>query len=186
MPPGAVIRDTRFILLTEEVPQVYVGLYDSVSEERKMPPIFKKLNLKDQQEIVVMNAPDSFEPVLAELDRVTVLRQATAVSEITFSLAFVTQQTVLDDTIAAVVAKAKGDALIWFAYPKKSSKRYQCEFDRDSGWDALGAAGFEGVRQVAIDEDWSALRFRRVEYIKSLQRDSKRAISAEGQKRTER
>jgi hypothetical protein len=33
---------------------------------------------------------------------------------------------------------------------------------------ARGArAGFDSVRQIAIDEDWSALRFRRVEYIKS-------------------
>jgi hypothetical protein len=31
----------------------------------------------------------------------------------------------------------------------------------------MRAAGFDTVRQVAIDEDWSALRFRRVEYIKS-------------------
>jgi hypothetical protein len=28
-------------------------------------------------------------------------------------------------------------------------------------------AANESVRQVAIDEDWSALRFRRVEFIKS-------------------
>ena len=27
--------------------------------------------------------------------------------------------------------------------------------------------GFDTVRQVAIDEDWSALRFRRAEYIRS-------------------
>lgn len=27
-------------------------------------------------------------------------------------------------------------------------------------------AGFDTVRQVAIDDDWSTLRFRRVEYIK--------------------
>jgi hypothetical protein len=25
------------------------------------------------------------------------------------------------------------DALFWFAYPKKSSKKYQCEFNRDNG-----------------------------------------------------
>ena len=36
----------------------------------------------------------------------------------------------------------------------------------DSGWPVLGAAGFEPVRMVAIDADWSALRFRRVEHIK--------------------
>jgi hypothetical protein len=49
---------------------------------------------------------------------------------------------------------------VWVAYPKKASRRYGCEFDRDTGWQALGDAGFEPVRQVAIDEDWSALRCR--------------------------
>ena len=35
---------------------------------------------------------------------------------------------------------------------------------------AVGAHGFEPVRMVAIDEDWSALRFRRVEHIKTMTR----------------
>ena len=34
----------------------------------------------------------------------------------------------------------------------------------------LGDAGFEPVRMVAIDEDFSAVRFRRVEFIKTLTR----------------
>ena len=34
----------------------------------------------------------------------------------------------------------------------------------------MGDAGFEPVRMVAIDEDWSALRFRRVEFIKTMNR----------------
>lgn len=38
--------------------------------------------------------------------------------------------------------------------------------NRDDGWDELKKAGFDTVRAVAIDEDWSALRFRRVEFIK--------------------
>jgi len=55
--------------------------------------------------------------------------------------------------------------------------------DRDSGWNVLGAAGFEGVRMVAIDEDWSALRFRRAEFIKTMKRDSKYAMSKAGKKK---
>jgi len=53
---------------------------------------------------------------------------------------------------------------------------YRCDFNRDTGWVALGEIGFEGVRQIAIDEDWTALRFRRVEFIKTLTRDASRAI----------
>jgi hypothetical protein len=36
---------------------------------------------------------------------------------------------------------------------------------------------------VAIDEDWSALRFRRAEFIKSMTRDPRRAMSAKGKSR---
>jgi hypothetical protein len=85
------------------------------------------------------------------------------------------------DAAARLLAKAApGDAVVWVAYPKGTSKRYRSDLNRDSGWASLGAAGFEPVRQVAIDEDWSALRFRRVEFIKSMTRSPKHALSAEG------
>ena len=64
---------------------------------------------------------------------------------------------------------------MWIAYPKKSSTRYTC--DRDRGWEGMGEAGFDPVRMVAIDEDWSALRFRRVEFIKKMTRDPKRRLT---------
>lgn len=148
-----------------------------------MTDIFKKLNLKDVQEILVLNAPQSFEPEIAALQGVRVMRKLAQVEQVHFSLTFVIQQQELDELSRSVTAKAVGDALIWFAYPKKSSKRYQSQINRDAGWEALGAAGFEPVRQVAIDEDWSALRFRRVEYIQSMQRDQRRALSQQGKDR---
>jgi hypothetical protein len=148
-----------------------------------MSIIFNKLNLKSQTEILVLNAPESFEPELEALDNVTIRRNAGDVKEIAFSLAFVTKQKEVDDIARAVARKAAGDAIVWFAYPKGTSKKYQCEFNRDTGWAALGAAGFEGVRMVAIDEDWSALRFRRVEFIKNMARDKKHALTKQGKKK---
>lgn len=148
-----------------------------------MSAIFKKLNLKDQREILVVNAPESFAPELAALEGVTVRDNVEETETVDFALAFVTTQAEVDRLAAAISKKARGDALVWFAYPKGSSKKYTCEFNRDTGWAALGAAGFEGVRQVAIDADWSALRFRRVEFIKSLTRDTKRAMSDQGRRR---
>ena len=131
-----------------------------------MPTLFDKLNLKLQREIVVINAPASFEPELAALKDVVVLRDAKKAKAVHFAIAFATKQIEVDALSKALVAKADGDALLWFAYPKGTSKKYQCEFNRDSGWDVLRSAGFDTVRAVAIDEDWSALRFRRVEFIK--------------------
>jgi hypothetical protein len=149
-----------------------------------MTGIFKKLNLKDQKEMVVLNAPESFEPALAELQDVNVLRDAQGATEIRFMLAFVTKLEEIEGIAPVAAEKARGDAIVWFAYPKGSSKRYKCEFNRDTGWEALGREGFEPVRQVAIDEDWSALRFRRVEYIKKLTRSTLGALSEEGKART--
>jgi hypothetical protein len=145
-----------------------------------MSSLFSKLNLKSQTEIVVLNSPESFEPELTALSGVAVLRELEPTGNTTFLLAFVTKQEEVDEIATIAVAKTQGDTLIWLAYPKGSSKNYKCEFNRDDGWAMLGNLGFEAVRQVAIDQDWSALRFRRVEFIKTMSRDRKRAISEGG------
>ncbi len=132
-----------------------------------MATLFEKLNLKDQQEILVLNAPQSFEPELARLPVMTIHRHLESVPETRFSLAFVTRKAEVDALATQVASRAKGDAIVWFAYPKGTSKKFRCDFNRDTGWDALKSAGFDTVRAVAIDEDWTALRFRRKEYIKA-------------------
>jgi hypothetical protein len=148
-----------------------------------MSAIFKKLNLKEQKEILVLQAPESFEPELRSLEGVSVLVSLDEGRQVAFTLAFVTKLAEIERVAEALAKKAPGDALVWFAYPKGSSKKYKCEFNRDTGWEALGKAGFEPVRQVAIDEDWSALRFRRAEFIKTLTRDASWAMSEEGKKK---
>ena len=148
-----------------------------------MTPLFKKLNLKDQAQIAVLNAPPEFEPELADLEGVRVLRAAADFVETGFLLVFATRQDQVDQAAALAAEKTAGDALVWVAYPKMSSKRYACEFNRDTGFDALGKVGFEPVRQVAIDEDWSALRFRCVEFIKTMRRAPGMALSEQGRRK---
>jgi hypothetical protein len=144
---------------------------------------FEKLNLKNHSRVVVLNAPQSFEPELAGLHDVPVVRSLQEVDSIEFSLAFVTRQQEVDSLGKAIAKKAKGDAVVWFAYPKGSSKKYKSEINRDSGWQVLGKAGFEPVRMVAIDEDWSACRFRRAESIKTMTRAKEHRMSAHGKSR---
>jgi hypothetical protein len=147
-----------------------------------MTPLFKKMNLKDETEIVVLNAPASFEPEIAALKGVAVARKVP--KSLRFVLAFATKQKDLDNVCAKLATAAAGDAILWIAYPKGTSKNYTCDFNRDTGWSVLGDAGWEPVRMVAIDADWSALRFRRVENIKSLTRRESMAISKAGKTRT--
>jgi hypothetical protein len=132
-----------------------------------MATVFEKLNLKGQQEILILHAPETFEIELSCLPVLTIHRRLESVAQIGFVLAFVTQKSEVDALGPKVAARAKGDSTVWFAYPKGTSKKFKCDFNRDTGWDVLKAAGFDTVRAVAIDEDWTALRFRRKEFIKA-------------------
>ena len=151
-----------------------------------MPDVWGKLNLKDHDEIVIVNAPPSFEPDIKALDGVVVKRKPADAKAITFFLAFVTKKKEVDDLAKTVARRSAPDAVVWFAYPKATSKKYTSEITRDTGNEALGEAGFEPVRMVAIDGDWTGKRFRRVEFIKNLTRDPSALVSKEGRKRVAR
>jgi len=155
-----------------------------------MTPLFKKLNFKDPQEILVVNAPTFFETELADIgEYAKIQKDIKKVKTIDFAIIFVLTQEQIDNAIDLIFPKLNGDAVLWFCYPKGTSKKYKCDFNRDTGWETLGNYNLEGVRQVAIDEDWSALRFRKTEYIKTLTRRESYAISKEeknGKKKTPR
>jgi hypothetical protein len=152
-----------------------------------MTPLFKKLNFKDQQEILVVNAPTSFDTELADIAKFTeIIKVIKKIKAIDFVIIFVSTQEEIDNAIDLIFPKLNGDAVLWFCYPKGTSKKYTCDFNRDKGWEKLGNYNLEGVRQVAIDEDWSALRFRKTEYIKTLTRRESFAISKEGKERTKK
>jgi phage protein D len=127
--------------------------------------VFDKLNLKSQRQILVLAAPSSFEPELRTLSGISILRDAGKAKSIEFAIAFVTGRSEVDAAVKQIVPKTDGDVVLWFAYPKGTSKRHASEINRDTGWESLLSAGFETVRLVAIDEDWSALRFRRTAYV---------------------
>ena len=150
-----------------------------------MTTLFKKLNFKDQEQILVVNAPTSFDKELNYIGEFTeVMKNVKKIETIDFAIIFVLTQEQIDNTIELIFPKLNGDAVLWFCYPKGTSKKYKCGFNRDTGWETLGNYNLEGVRQVAIDEDWSALRFRKTEYIKTLTRRESYAISMDGKERT--
>ncbi len=149
-----------------------------------MEALLKKLNLKESEKVLLVNVPKNLgEMVEAFKAKASVKTKYKTSDEFTFVLLFVTKQDEVNSLAAAIAPLTKGDAAVWFAYPKGTSKNYKCEFNRDNGWKILGDIGFEPVRMVAIDDDWSALRFRRAEFIKTMIRDEKYALSAEGKNR---
>ena len=148
-----------------------------------MSSVFAKLNLKDHKQIVVLDSPGSFESELAALEGVEILRDLRKAKEVTFFSAFVTTPEQVDALAPAIAHKAEGDAIVWFAYPKGTSKRYKSRINRDNGWNLLGQEGFEPVRMVAIDEDWSAVRFRGAGFIKNMTRAKEHRLTERGKQR---
>ncbi len=150
-----------------------------------MDAVFKKLNYKGQENVVIINSPDSFEVNIRSLeDTSKVLRSTESIDLISFAVAFATKQVEVDKIAETIGPKLHGDAVFWVCYPKGTSKKYTCDFNRDTGWASLGEYNLEGVRMVAIDEDWSALRFRKVQFIKKMTRREGMALSKDGKKRT--
>jgi hypothetical protein len=148
-----------------------------------MATVFAKLNLRDHKQIVVLDSPSSFESELTALEGVEIIRDLKKAKQVTFSLAFVTTPEQVDALVSAIARKVEGDAIVWFAYPKGTSKKYKSQIDRDHGWNVLGQEGFEPVRMVAIDEDWSAKRFRRASFIKNMTRPKNYRLTERSQSR---
>lgn len=99
-----------------------------------MSTVFAKLNLKDQKHVLVLDSPSSFESELAALQGVEIIRDLKKAKGLTFLLVFVTTQEQVNGLAPAIARKVDGDAIVWFAYPKGTSKRYKSRINRDNGW----------------------------------------------------
>jgi hypothetical protein len=63
----------------------------------------------------------------------------------------------------------KRGGAFWVAHPKKSGS-IRSDLSRDAGWDRLTREGMIPVTQIALDDDWSALRFRYRDEVKLITR----------------
>lgn len=126
-----------------------------------MNPILKKLQFKGQAPVLVLAAPPEFEGTRAAFE---VPVHGAAKGKYPFVLAFAKSQAEAKaHAKTAKKALTGGAALLWLAYPKGSSKKYQADLNRDSLHALMEEQGFDGVSLVALDEDWSAMRFKQIE-----------------------
>jgi hypothetical protein len=121
-------------------------------------PLLKKLGVKPGYRVLVLNAPDGY------LDQLTPLPEKAELAtkgKGPFDVVqlFVKNKAQVDRDAAKAIQAVRPRGLLWIAYPKKSSK-VETDISRDVGWEAMKRADWEGVAIVAIDDTWSALRFR--------------------------
>ncbi len=128
-----------------------------------MATLAEKLQLKGNPTMTALNAPVGYLETLAgDLPGVTLLTEAgePADAALLFVNSLEDARRLAPDAIKAV----RRDGLLWVAYPKGTSK-VKTDVNRDKLWPVLEAIGWRPVRQIAIDEVWSALRFRPAELV---------------------
>ena len=136
-----------------------------------MTPLFAKLNFKHQKEVILLNQPQELEQEVRAMEAFTTfITKLSPKINIAFALIFVKSKSEIDTIAGKINNHISEDAILWFAFPKSASKKYAADINRDNGWEGLKSIGLETVRIVSIDEDWSALRFRKLEFIKKMTR----------------
>ena len=145
--------------------------------------LLKKLNFKEQNEIAILNAPEEFLEQMNNFSTYLKVINNLPIEKINIVLAFVKEQKQINNLAPLINRILENDALFWWAYPKGTSKKHTCDFNRDSGWQIMGDLGYEPVRMVSIDNDWTAFRFRKAENIKILTRSLEWRMSEKGKQK---
>lgn len=142
--------------------------------------LLKKLNYKDQDEIVILNAPENFKCIIDEIKKsIQITEDENSYTEIDFILVFTKDVDDIEKYAELVLPKAADNAVIWFAYLKQSAMSYGADLASEDGWDIIGEYQFEPVRQISIDNEWVALRLRPAKNIKNFTRNESTVIGSE-------
>ena len=112
-------------------------------------PLARKLNLKSGMRVRVLAKP-------ADVD-LTGLSTTDAV-DADGIIVFVRTLADVDAGSEPVLDAARLDHIVWLVYPKAG--QLGTDLNRDILWRHMLEKGVQGVRQIAIDDIWSALRFR--------------------------
>lgn len=124
-------------------------------------PLAKKLQIRPGQRMALLNPPAGFQAALQPLPDGCEFADG-PVGTLDYVHLFVQNREELAALWPAAAGLGKPDCLLWISYPKQSSG-VATDINRDSGWGPVTASGLQPVRQVAIDDVWSALRFRPVD-----------------------
>lgn len=124
----------------------------------------KKLLIKPNMRIGMRNAPEGFAEQLGELPPEAAVAADAEPGSLDLILLFVKSLAELEAQAPEAINAIKYDGLFWICYPKKTSK-IKTDIDRDTGWDKMKAIHYAGVAMVAIDDTWSAMRYRPAERV---------------------
>src|SRR5215211_4067121 len=123
-------------------------------------PLAKRLQVKPGQKVLAINAPKHYAERLGELPDGARLVTRGEPAGADHVHVFVRDSADLARLGPKAIEGVQGGAVTWIAYPKKTSG-VETDLTRDRGWDAV-TGEIDAVSQAAVDDTWSALRFKAV------------------------
>lgn len=121
--------------------------------------VLTKLRMKSGQRAAVVGAPDGVRNAVTEVPEGVDLSEQ-LLGEFDFILCFVKTKVEVGQMAPSLKAAMKPGAIMWLSYPKGRS--IPTDLNRDILGNLMLGFGLQAISNVAIDEVWSALRFKRV------------------------
>lgn len=118
-------------------------------------PIAERLQVKGDRRLAVIDAPAPVDAAIGQIEARVAPDQAEVV------LLFATDRAALDTGLDRWLPRVGAGCLLWVAYPKLTSALAK-DLNRDLIRAAMIARGLDTVSQIAIDQDWSAMRLKRL------------------------
>lgn len=127
--------------------------------------LLEKLQLKNEKNLLIQGLPSTVEKQFIKISFAKNVTPLLKARKIDFALVFAISHKQLKDILRDVVPALHEDAKLWVAYPKVSSKIVS-DLTRDCNWECISQFGFEGIRLIAVDNIWSAMRFKKTSQIR--------------------
>jgi predicted CopG family antitoxin len=122
--------------------------------------LLEKLQLSDEKNLLLQGLPLAIEKQFMKLSFSKNVTPLLKNKKIDFVLIFAFSQKQLKEIVKEVIPALHTHAKFWIAYPKASSK-IASDLSRDASWDCITTHGYETVRLIAVDNLWSAIRFKK-------------------------
>ena len=118
-------------------------------------PVAERLQVKGERRLAVVGATPALERLIG------VKKARAEAGEADVVLLFVADRAAFDAKLPGLLRKMRKDAILWVGYPKLTSK-LAADLSRDVIHKLAPGHGLDTVSQIAIDDDWSALRLKQI------------------------
>lgn len=127
-----------------------------------------KLRFKQDSTLLVLNMPDD---CLGMFDALEVKANFTGKAKYNQAILFAYNKVDLDKYYDKLISRLEKDAVVWIAYPKKSSG-ITSDLVRDDGWGVVNQSTYHFVSSASISDVWSGMRIKEKDPDKTYLRDN--------------